>query len=51
MESLIKENTIFLSDRIYAYKMDREVSVDIDTPYDLRLADALFNRDEFIKPF
>ena len=51
VESLIKENTIFLSDRIYAYKMDREVSVDIDTPYDLRLADALFNRDEFIKPF
>jgi len=51
VESLIKENTIFLSDRIYAYKMDREVSVDIDTPYDFRLADALFNRDEFIKPF
>ena len=51
VESLIKENTIFLSDRIYAYKMDREVSVDIDTPYDLRLADALFNRDDFIKPF
>ena len=51
VESLIKENTIFLSDRIYAYKMDREVSVDIDTPYDLRLADALFNRDETIKPF
>ena len=51
VESLIKENTIFLSDRIYAYKMDREVSVDIDTPYDLKLADALFDRDEFIKPF
>ena len=51
VESLIKENTIFLSDRIYAYKMNREVSVDIDTPYDLRLADALFNRDDFIKPF
>jgi CMP-N-acetylneuraminic acid synthetase len=51
VENLIKENTIFLSDRIYAYKMDREVSVDIDTPYDLELADALFDRDEFIKPF
>ena len=51
VESLIKENTIFLSDRIYAYKMDREVSVDIDTPYDFRLADALFDRDEFINPF
>ena len=51
VESLIKENTIFLSDRIYAYKMDREVSVDIDTTYDLKLADALFDRDEFIKPF
>jgi len=51
VESLIKENTIFLSDRIYAYKMEREVSVDIDTSYDLRLADTLFNRDETIEPF
>ena len=50
IESLIKENTIFLSDRIYAYKMDREVSVDIDTSYDLTVADALFNRDSTIKP-
>lgn len=50
VESLIKENTIFLSDRIFAYKMNREMSVDIDTSYDLRLADALFNRDETIKP-
>jgi len=35
---LMQEKTFFLKDDIYAYKMNREVSIDIDTGIDLDLA-------------
>lgn len=35
---LLEENTLFISDNIFAYIMNQDVSVDIDTKYDLFLA-------------
>ncbi len=44
-EKLLKEKTLFLSDNIYAYKMCREHSIDIDSPIDLIVAQALLESD------
>ena len=38
-EALLKEKTFILKDKIYAYVMDKEVSIDIDDEFDFMLAD------------
>jgi CMP-N-acetylneuraminic acid synthetase len=40
-DRLLKENTFFIKDNIYAYVMDRESSVDIDDEVDFKLAEVL----------
>lgn len=40
---MIKEKTMFLKDNIYAYKMDRKSSVDIDEEIDFKLAEIKFS--------
>lgn len=37
----LKENTFFINDNIYAYIMDKESSVDIDTYIDFKLAEVI----------
>ncbi len=37
----IKDQTLFLTDSIFAYIMPREDSVDIDEPYDISIAEAV----------
>jgi len=43
-EKLSQEKTFFLKDDIYAFKMSREVSIDIDTGIDLDLARLIKKR-------
>ncbi len=38
-EKLLKEKSFFLKENIYAYKMDRERSIDIDEEIDLKMAE------------
>jgi len=38
---LLKERSLFLSSNIFAYKMDRQASVDIDEELDFKLAELL----------
>jgi CMP-N,N'-diacetyllegionaminic acid synthase len=39
------EKTMFISDNIYAYTMDRKNSVDIDENIDFLLAELIFNNE------
>lgn len=39
--NLLKESTFFIKDRIYAYKMNREDSIDIDIKIDFQIASLL----------
>mgnify|MGYP000701664894 CR=1 FL=1 len=41
VERLLEEKSFFLRERIFAYKMDRKSSIDIDEEDDFRLAEAL----------
>jgi CMP-N-acetylneuraminic acid synthetase len=41
IERLLEEQTLFLRESIYAYRMDRKCSVDIDDKIDFLVADAL----------
>ncbi|MDB3964658.1 acylneuraminate cytidylyltransferase family protein [Amylibacter sp.] len=41
-ERLLAEKTMFISNNIYAYKMDRKSSIDIDESIDFLLAELLF---------
>jgi CMP-N,N'-diacetyllegionaminic acid synthase len=41
-EKLLKEKSFFLKKNIFAYKMDRNVSIDIDEAIDFKIASALF---------
>ena len=40
---LLKENTFFLKENIFAFKMNREDSVDIDTMLDFKIANLIMN--------
>ena len=40
---LLKEKTFFLQENIYAYKMDKEDSIDIDEEIDFKIAGMLLN--------
>jgi CMP-N,N'-diacetyllegionaminic acid synthase len=42
-DRLLKEETFFLKDKIFAYKMNRESSVDIDEAIDFKIAEVLMN--------
>lgn len=42
-DRLLQEKTFFLKDNIYAYPMDRESSIDIDTSLDFKLAECFLN--------
>ena len=42
-EKLLNEKTFFVKENIYAYKMSRDVSVDIDEEIDFRLAELLMS--------
>jgi CMP-N,N'-diacetyllegionaminic acid synthase len=41
IKRLLEESTFFIKDQIFAYKMDRESSVDIDEGIDFKLAEVL----------
>ena len=43
-EKLLKEKSFFLKENIYAYKMDRESSIDIDDEFDFSIAEFLISR-------
>ena len=43
-EKLLEEKSFFLKDNIYAYKMDRESSIDIDDGFDFSIAEFLISR-------
>jgi len=43
-DKLLKEKSFFLKDNIFAYKMDRESSVDIDVEIDFIIAKALITK-------
>lgn len=43
INELLKENTFFVSDKIYAYIMPQKRSVDIDTKLDFKLAETILN--------
>ena len=43
-EKLLKEKSFFLKENIYAYKMDRESSIDIDDGFDFSIAEFLISR-------
>ena len=43
IEDLLKDKTFFLSDKIYAYIMPQQRSVDIDIKLDLLVAEAILN--------
>ncbi len=40
-DRLLKEESFFIKDNIYAYRMDRESSVDIDTKLDFQIAQTI----------
>ena len=43
-EKLLEEKSFFLKENIYAYKMDRESSIDIDDGFDFSIAEFLISR-------
>jgi len=43
-EKLLEEKSFFLKENIYAYKMDRESSIDIDDGFDISIAEFLISR-------
>jgi len=43
VKRLLKEKSFFLKENIYAYKMDKKTSLDIDEEIDFRLAELLFD--------
>ena len=46
-ERMLKENTLFIKDNIYAYIMDKKYSVDIDNEIDFRLVEILLNENNY----
>ena len=42
VKRLLKEKTLFIENNIYAYKMNKRCSVDIDDEVDFKLAELLF---------
>jgi CMP-N-acetylneuraminic acid synthetase len=42
---LLAENTLFINDNIFAFKMTKESSVDIDERIDFTLAEAIMNKE------
>lgn len=42
-DKLLEEKSFFLEDNIFAYKMDRKSSIDIDEEIDFRMARALLD--------
>ncbi len=42
-EKLIENKSFFLKDNIFAYKMDRESSIDIDEEIDFKIAEVILN--------
>lgn len=46
-EKLLKEKSFFLKDNIFAYKMDRESSLDIDTKLDFKIAEVLMEEYKY----
>ena len=42
-EKLLEEKSFFLKENIYAYKMDRQSSIDIDDEFDWKLLEAFMN--------
>ena len=45
-QRLLKENSFFIRDNIFAYIMDKESSVDIDDKFDFKLAECLMSQVE-----
>ena len=45
IDRFLKEGTFFINDNIYAYIMDKESSVDIDTYMDFKLADVILREN------
>ncbi|HUH42317.1 MAG TPA: acylneuraminate cytidylyltransferase family protein [Sulfurimonas sp.] len=43
-DKLLEEKSFFLKENIFAYKMDKECSVDIDEEIDLRIAEVMKNK-------
>ncbi len=43
VKKLLEEKSFFLKENIYAYKMDKKASVDIDEEIDFKLAELLFD--------
>ena len=43
VKKLLKEKTLFLKENIYAYKMNKKCSIDIDDEIDFKLAELLFD--------
>jgi len=46
IDKALEENTLFLSDNIYAYEMDEISSIDIDTELDFLLAELLIRQQQ-----
>lgn len=44
VEAFLREKTFLVSDNIYAYKMDRESSIDIDVQLDFDIAEMFMNK-------
>ena len=49
IDRFLQEKSFFLNSNIFAYKMDRESSVDIDEKFDLQLAEMLIDNIHFMK--
>ena len=45
VERLLAENSMFINNNIFAYKMTTESSVDIDERIDFTLAEAIMNKE------
>jgi len=45
-DKLLEEESFFLKENIFAYKMDRESSIDIDEEIDLKIATILMGKDK-----
>ena len=43
-DKLLKEESFFLKDNIFAYKMNRESSIDIDEEIDFKMAEVILNK-------
>ena len=46
-EKLLEEKSFFLKENIYAFKMDRESSIDIDEEIDFKMVEIVINEDIF----